>query len=454
MIGRVAYAALFVAVWPAYLVALGLLVDWPGAMRRVPEVGWPLAVAGLGILVAGIAALWRRGGSAPMNAYPPPRLVTTGIYRVVPHPIYVGFCAAVAGVALALGSASGLVLGVPLSVVGSAALVLGHERRSLLARFGALPRPLLGPGRLAPAARALRLDQVLAAVIAGTQRLANAWAAWRVGRVRIVNHVVFSGLAGGVGAAGAVLASGGRLVGLVAALMVVGAVGAALLGQVLVGSSGRLSRPFGYFGGLAAIAVVGGVAAVLVPDATTVLAAFALAAPPTQALGRLRCLVQGCCHGEPTTGPLGIVVTNPHSRACALAGLGGRPLHPTQLYSLVGNLLLAPALVALWQYGAPQPVVIGCYLVGAGAIRFVEEAYRGEPATAVWRGLHSYQWFALAMVIGGLALLLVPGPATPPLTLDAGPQALAAFVVFFVFCGAALSVDLPDSTARFSRLSG
>ena len=57
MIGRVAYAALFVAVWPAYLVALGLLVDWPGAMRRVPEVGWPLAVAGLGILVAGIAAL-------------------------------------------------------------------------------------------------------------------------------------------------------------------------------------------------------------------------------------------------------------------------------------------------------------------------------------------------------------------------------------------------------------
>lgn len=73
-----------------------------------------------------------------------------------------------------------------------------------------------------------------------------------------MNHVVWSGLAGGVGAAGAVLAAGARYSAPVALLMVAGAVGAMVMGQLLVGSSQRLSRPFGYFGSLAAIAVLGG----------------------------------------------------------------------------------------------------------------------------------------------------------------------------------------------------
>ncbi len=451
---RAAYGALFALVLPAFLVLLSIRVVVPVDAPRAPVAGLILAGTGLGLLAAGVWGLWRRGHGLPMNAFPPPDLVTTGAYALVPHPIYVGFCLACGGAALATGSAGGLYVATPVAALGCVALAVGHERRSLLARFGRLPRPLLGPGRLGPAARVLRLDHAWRALLDATGRLANAWASVRVGRLRVMNHVVFSGLAGGVGAAIVVLAAGAAYSCWVAGLMLAGAVGAAMIGQLLVGSSSRLSRPFGYFGGLAAIGVLGGLAWALRPELSVVLAAFCLAAPWAQAIGRLRCLIQGCCHGAPAPAASGIVVTNTHSRACGMAGLCGRPIYPTQLYSILGNLALGPALLVGWAVGAPQTLIIGGYLVGAGAIRFVEEAYRGEPLTRIVAGLHVYQWFAVGLYVAGLLVLLVPAPATPPLTGDAAGAAAALGAVFFVVCGVAMSVDAPESSARFSRLSG
>lgn len=451
---KVAYGALFVVLVPALLVALAAFVRVPfPAVHHVPA-GLVLVALGLGVTVSGMLAIVRRGRGLPMNAFPPERLVTDGVFGVVPHPIYTGFVAACAGLAVATGSAAGLWVATPVAALGCLALVWGHERLVLHRRFGALPDPLLGPGRLRPLADRLGLTALVGAGVRATERLANSWSARRYGPVRVMNHVVFSGLAGGVGAAIVVLASGAEHTLVVAGLMVAGTIGAAIVGQLLVGSSGRLSRPFGYFGGLAAIAVLGGAWALARPADTVVLAAFALAAPWTQAIGRLRCLVQGCCHGAPTDGMWAITVTNPHSRVCALAGLAGVPIHHTQLYSLLGNLLLGPALLGLWVAGAPLSLVMGGYLIGAGVVRFIEEAHRGEPLTPIVRGLHVYQWFSVAMYVAGVLVLLVPTASAPPLTSGAWPAALAVGAVFFVVCGAALSVDLPESTARFSRLSG
>ena len=77
-------------------------------------------------------------------------------------------------------------------------------------------------------------------------------------------------------------------------------VGAGMYAQVLEGSS-RLLRPFGWYGGMIG-ALVGILSSPLVGGSvTTLLAAFALASPWIQAVGRMRCLVQGCCHGAPTS---------------------------------------------------------------------------------------------------------------------------------------------------------
>ena len=88
-------------------------------------------------------------------------------------------------------------------------------------------------------------------------------------------------------------------------LLACGLVGAAVFAQVLWGSN-TLARPYGYWG-----AVIGGGVGVLIvtfafgiPSQTIALAAV-LCAPFAQAIGRLRCLVQGCCHGTVTTKDLG-----------------------------------------------------------------------------------------------------------------------------------------------------
>ena len=74
-----------------------------------------------------------------MNAFPPPRLVTRGPYRLVRHPIYVGFTLGCLGLSLAFRSASGLLLVTPTVALASAALVLGYEGPDLRRRFGTQP---------------------------------------------------------------------------------------------------------------------------------------------------------------------------------------------------------------------------------------------------------------------------------------------------------------------------
>lgn len=142
--GKWGYGLLFVVVLPAALV---LWARGAEASIHLPAPTWPvlggaLAFGGIVLLAEAMRELWSWGGGPPMNAFPPPRLVTGGVYAVVPHPIYVGFVAACFGVALACGSAAGLWLVSPGLAVSCAALVLGYEGPALRKRFaGAAPAP-------------------------------------------------------------------------------------------------------------------------------------------------------------------------------------------------------------------------------------------------------------------------------------------------------------------------
>ena len=146
-VGKVLYGLLFAAVLP------WLLVAWAKATEAVvrappwhaPFVGLALSTTGAVCMIAGWAALWRHGGGLPMNAFPPPRHVTRGIYGLLAHPIYTGFALVCFGVSIAAGSRSGLWLVSPVVVLASVALVLGYVRHDLRARFpGARASPWLG----------------------------------------------------------------------------------------------------------------------------------------------------------------------------------------------------------------------------------------------------------------------------------------------------------------------
>jgi protein-S-isoprenylcysteine O-methyltransferase Ste14 len=454
-VAKILYGLLFVVFLPLLLVLFSTRSAIPISIARLPLAGAVLSVLGLVLMLWGMRDIWKRGKGLPMNAFPPERLVADGIYAWVPHPIYTGFVLICLGVSLFYGSATGAFLTTPLVALSATALVLGYERPYILRTFGELPRPVLGIANLlGPLARAMRLHSVWAGVLAWTERLANSWSATRIGSARVINHAVFAGLAGGAGAFIVVLVAGKEQVGVVSLLMLAGVLGAAFVGQLMVGSSKGLSRPFGYFGGLLGISLVGLVLLPFYPSMLLVLAAFTFAGPWTQAIGRLRCIVQGCCHGAPlVAGGSGIVVVNEHSRV-TLAGLKGTRIYPTQLYSILGNVVIAAVLAWLWTTSASLTLLVGSYLVLAGLVRFIEEGYRGEPLTRIIAGLHSYQWFAVGMVIAGAVVMTVHSSSAPPVTASALLPALGMGFVFFIVCGFAMGVDFPESQRRFSRLSG
>jgi len=182
------------------------------------------------------------------------------------------------------------------------------------------------------------------------------------------------------------------------------------------------------------------------------LAAISLAAPWIQLLGRLRCLVQGCCHGHAAESVPGIRYTHPRTRVCRLAHLAGVPIHATQVYSILWNVFVGLVLFRLYQVHVTAVFICGIYLLLSGLGRFVEEAYRGEPQTRIVAGLRFYQWLAIVCVIAGAAFTCVHSPAIltgAPLHAGAVALSIAGGILTWMVSG----VDFPESTRRFARLT-
>jgi prolipoprotein diacylglyceryltransferase len=237
---------------------------------------------------------------------------------------------------------------------------------------------------------------------------------------------------------------------LVAMALLSGVFGPALWAQVVEGSP-QLLRPYGYFGAPLTAIVVALVAGFLQADAWLLFVAFGVGTCFTHAIGRIRCLVQGCCHGRLAPYAFGIRYVHPMSRVVRMSTLGGHPVHPTPLYSAAWMLLVGFALLRLWSLSAPLEFIAGAYFILVGLGRFVEEHFRGEPQTLVVAGLRLYQWLAIGFVVGGAAVsTLGPTPAPSAAPLDSAALAMAVFVGLIVYF--AYGADLPGSNRRFARL--
>ena len=285
-----------------------------------------------------------------------------------------------------------------------------------------------------------------------TEHVANSWREWSFGPVRFINYGLYAGAAGAVGLAigGAASGPGRELAVVWVGLLTL--IGAGAYAQILEGSS-RLLRPFGWYGGLLGCVVAIITSPLVGGGIIPLMAGFALAAPWIQILGRLRCLVQGCCHGSPASESAGIRYRHRRSRVTQLADLAGVPLYPTPLYSIGGNLVIGLLLMRLRMLAAPDTLVIGVYCILSGCARFVEESYRGEPQTPIVAGLRAYQWFAFATVLAGIGITMVPsapnasGFHRPTAALWVG--SVAMFLVYAVSMG----LDFPHSDRRFARLA-
>ena len=290
------------------------------------------------------------------------------------------------------------------------------------------------------------------ALRSGFEKLANSWSAYRRGRLRIINHSAYAFLSSSMGFY--MLCS---LVGSVYPVLVVTVLSlifAGACGQWIERSSG-LSRPYGYFGCIAG-GLVGTVIASLLfqLSAMAILAAFALASPWIQAVGRLRCVVQGCCHGRPTTSPsIGIVVVHPRSRVCSMSNLGQVPIHLTTGYSMLANILTGLLLWRLWYSSFSLHLIISLYFILIGLGRFVEEAYRGEKQTPIHHKLTIYQWMSILFVCIGMLISVSPMEDSIRLHFRPGHAYIVPSMLFGLLVAFAMGMDFPDSTMRFSRLA-
>lgn len=138
---------------------------------------------------------------------------------------------------------------------------------------------------------------------------------------------------------------------------------------------------FGLLGGYLGVEAAKAILGVRVKTGDSFAAPVSLAV----AIGRLACFRAGCCHGQPTEAPWGVVFPT----------VGPEPRHPTQLYEAAFHFTAFFVLLWLKRHGMFPGQLIKLYLILYFAYRFVTEFLR--PEARLWLELTGYQWACLPL---------------------------------------------------------
>lgn len=110
------------------------------------------------------------------------------------------------------------------------------------------------------------------------------------------------------------------------------------------------------------------------------------------ALGRLGCLMNGCCYGKPSDLPWAVSFPATHDT-------GGAPVHPTQLYDVTWALGLFAFLEWLYRHKRFNGQVFAVFIAGYAALRSAVELLRGDYGASQFRaGLTPAQQVGLGLL--------------------------------------------------------
>jgi len=131
--------------------------------------------------------------------------------------------------------------------------------------------------------------------------------------------------------------------------------------------------------------------------------------------GRIGCLLNGCCYGRVCDVPWAIQYPNqsPIWRQHYGLGLVGEydrsaPVHPTQIYESLLNLLFYTGLVWLYRWKKFDGQVFGAYLVGYALLRSFVEIFRGDYPQRYFGGLATpAHLVSIGILAAGAALLVL-----------------------------------------------
>lgn len=133
--------------------------------------------------------------------------------------------------------------------------------------------------------------------------------------------------------------------------------------------------------------------------------AVATGAPLAQAIGRIGCTINGCCHGKPS--PFlsfpGAVSYTP--RDTIASQYWNIPLYPTQIYFVLWNLIVFAVVWQLRRRLKPQGSLVLLYLSLYAAGDFGLRFLRIDPP--FFLGLQEGQLFSLAILVVALPVLII-----------------------------------------------
>jgi phosphatidylglycerol---prolipoprotein diacylglyceryl transferase len=123
--------------------------------------------------------------------------------------------------------------------------------------------------------------------------------------------------------------------------------------------------------------------------------------------GRAGCLLNGCCYGRPTDLPWAIRFPASHPT-------GGVPVHPTEIYDGLLNLVLYFFLAWLFRRKKFDGQIFATYLLCYAVTRSFVEYFRGDYSNLHYHlGLTPAQWIGVPIFITGLALAAILSRRAP-----------------------------------------
>jgi prolipoprotein diacylglyceryltransferase/protein-S-isoprenylcysteine O-methyltransferase Ste14 len=457
--GSLLVIAVYVAV---YLVALPLIVwrlgDQLDLLLRLPRsesltpVGWLLLSCAAPLWVWSMVWLSVVGRGLPVSSLPPRRLVKSGPYALLRHPIYVGFTLSFAGVGCIAQSWGHGVLAPLVLGLGCAVYVVAFEGPALRRRFGVAYASLRSENserswvnRLANLGAAFWMQ-----MRPQLERFANFPVLFRVGPTIWVTYGLFVALGAALVALLGPVVLGSLLsfqqyaayaIGLALTMPVGGRLLALAYSPVALWREKTAAlRRVGFvsWGGYAAFfaftAVFGRVIHVApLSILDRVLPLFFAAA----SLGRLGCFSYGCCYGRPSEH--GIRWMHPDAKPVRLQSseLGSLARVPTQLLASAASLGVAVLSAFLLLSGSATGTATGLSVFIYALTRLGIEELRDEPRFGAWQWTRG-QWGALITAIVSLSLLLGLDP------LSSTPNAFGAITAFSAIvslvCGALVFV--------------
>ncbi len=116
--------------------------------------------------------------------------------------------------------------------------------------------------------------------------------------------------------------------------------------------------------------------------------------PLAHAVGRVGCLLAGCCHGMEYDGPLAVYYPN--------SVLGVPPTQgyfPTQILEGILNIGIMFVLLYLSKKVRYKYDLLFSYLLMYAVVRFIVEFFRGDKIRGIFNSLSSSQWISIGLFV-------------------------------------------------------